>query len=165
MKFGRNAVFRIENRDVQFARPDFDQIQRVNIKAPFQITQTVLPHMKNKRWGRVVNIASIFSQISKAHRASYSTSKFGLDGLTTALAVEVAEFGILANCVSPGFIDTELTQKILGEATINKLKQEIPMKRLGQAYEIAELVTFLCSEKNTYLTGQNIVIDGGFTRV
>tara|TARA_X000000950_G_scaffold208246_1_gene250412 strand:- start:1186 stop:1893 length:708 start_codon:yes stop_codon:yes gene_type:complete len=144
---------------------DFDQIQRVNIKAPFQITQTVLPHMKNKRWGRVVNIASIFSQISKAHRASYSTSKFGLDGLTTALAVEVAEFGILANCVSPGFIDTELTQKILGEATINKLKQEIPMKRLGQAYEIAELVTFLCSEKNTYLTGQNIVIDGGFTRV
>lgn len=144
---------------------DFDQIQRVNIKAPFQIIQTVLPYMKNNKWGRVINIASIFGKISKAHRASYSASKFGLDGLTTALAVEVAEFGILANCVSPGFIHTDLTTKILGKEAIEKLEEEIPIKRLGQANEIAELVAFLCSEKNSYLTGQNIVIDGGFTRV
>ncbi|MAJ81809.1 MAG: dehydrogenase [Legionellales bacterium] len=144
---------------------DFDQIQRVNIKAPFQIIQTVLPYMKNNKWGRVINIASIFGKISKAHRASYSASKFGLDGLTTALAVEVAEFGILANCVSPGFIHTDLTTKILGKEAIDKLEKEIPIKRLGQANEIAELVAFLCSEKNSYLTGQNIVIDGGFTRV
>ena len=121
--------------------------------------------MKNNKWGRVINIASIFGKISKAHRASYSASKFGLDGLTTALAVEVAEFGILANCVSPGFIHTDLTTKILGKEAIDKLEKEIPIKRLGQANEIAELVAFLCSEKNSYLTGQNIIIDGGFTRV
>ena len=169
---GRNIDVLVNNAGINMIAPyesideaDFDQIQRVNIKAPFQIIQTVLPHMKNNQWGRVINIASIFGKISKAHRASYSASKFGLDGLTTALAVEVAEFGILANCVSPGFIHTDLTTKILGKEAIEKLEKEIPIKRLGQANEIAELVAFLCSEKNSYLTGQNIVIDGGFTRV
>jgi NAD(P)-dependent dehydrogenase (short-subunit alcohol dehydrogenase family) len=169
---GRNIDVLVNNAGINMIAPyesideaDFDQIQRVNIKAPFQIIQTVLPHMKNNQWGRVINIASIFGKISKAHRASYSASKFGLDGLTTALAVEVAEFGILANCVSPGFIHTDLTTKILGKEAIEKLAKEIPIKRLGQANEIAELVAFLCSEKNSYLTGQNIVIDGGFTRV
>ena len=77
----------------------------------------------------------------------------------------MAEYGVLANCVSPGFIETDLTRKILGDEAIEKLKAEIPIKRLGQAHEIAECVAFLCNEKNSYLTGQNIVVDGGFTRV
>lgn len=93
---GRKIDVLVNNAGINMIAPyesieeaDFDQIQRVNIKAPFQIIQTVLPHMKNNQWGRVINIASIFGKISKAHRASYSASKFGLDGLTTALAVEM----------------------------------------------------------------------------
>ena len=121
--------------------------------------------MKKKQWGRIVNITSIFGKISKEFRAAYSCTKFGLDGMTLALAAEVASQGILANCVAPGFIDTDLTHQVLGEEGITKLSQEIPMKRLGQPHEIAKLVAWLCSEENTYLTGQNIAIDGGFSRV
>ena len=139
---------------------DFDQIQRVNMKAPFQITQTVLPHMKNKRWGRVVNIASIFSQISKAHRASYSTSKFGLDGLTTALAVEVAEFGILANCVSPGFIKTNMTES-LNEEQKKTIIDKIPLGMIGSPNDVANCVEFLASEESRYITGETIHVNGG----
>jgi len=144
---------------------DFDNILQVNLRVPFQICQAVIPYMEKEEWGRIVNITSIFSNISKEHRASYSSSKFGLDGMTSALAAEVSKKGILANCVGPGFIDTDLTKEVLGEAEIAKLKDQIPMKRLGQTSEIASLVSWLVSNENTYLTGQNLMIDGGFTRV
>jgi len=112
-----------------------------------------------------VNITSIFGHITKEYRAPYSTSKFGLDGMTAALSAEVAEFGILANCVGPGFIDTELTRTVLGEKGMNELRKRIPIKRLGKPEEVAKLVLWLVSAENTYLTGQNIMIDGGFSRV
>ena len=121
--------------------------------------------MKTCQWGRIVNITSIFGNISKEYRASYSSSKFGLDGMTAALSAEVSEFGILANSVGPGFIDTDLTRTVLGQEGIKILEKRIPMKRLGQANEIASLVSWLASEDNTYLTGQNLIIDGGFSRV
>jgi 3-oxoacyl-[acyl-carrier protein] reductase len=121
--------------------------------------------MKRNRWGRIVNISSIFGNISKEFRASYSASKFGLDGMTAALSAEVSEFNILANCIGPGFIDTEMTRNVLGEKGMMELKDRIPMKRLGQPEEIAALVSWLVSDENTYLTAQNIMIDGGFTRV
>jgi len=144
---------------------DFDKIHNVNLRTPLLLSQAVLQNMKNKNWGRIVNISSIFGNISKEYRASYSSSKFGLDGMTVALAAEVSKFGILANCVGPGFIDTELTQNILGRAGINTLKERIPMQRLGKPEEIAAFVSWLVSEENTYLTGQNLIIDGGFSRV
>lgn len=149
----------------EISKHDFCVIQKVNLEAPFLISRAALPHMKEQRWGRIVNIASIFSKISKVFRASYSASKFALDGLTTALAVELAPYNVLANCVSPGFIDTDLTRQVLGEQGMQALSEEIPIKRLGTADEIAHCVAWLCSDTNTYLTGQNIVIDGGFTRV
>src|SRR5690606_17800443 len=98
-------------------------------------------------------------------RGSYSASKFALDGLTTSLAIEVAQDNVLANCVAPGFIDTELTRRILGESGIKELVRQVPIRRLGNPAEIAALVYWLVSEENTFMTGQNIVIDGGFTRV
>ena len=143
----------------------FDNILNTNLKAPFLLCQAVIPQMKKNRWGRIVNISSIFGNISKEFRASYSASKFGLDGMTAALSAEVSEFNILANCVGPGFIDTELTKNILGEKGMIELKDRIPMRRLGRPKEIAALVSWLVSDENTYLTGQNIMIDGGFTRV
>jgi len=144
---------------------DFDRILRVNLRTPFQLCQAVIPNMKQNNWGRIVNLTSIFGNITKEYRAPYSSSKFGLDGMTAALSAEVSEFGILANSVGPGFIDTDLTRNVLGDKGIAKIQKSIPMKRLGRVDEIASLVSWLVSEENTYISGQNIMIDGGFSRV
>ena len=144
---------------------EFLQIQQVNLHAPFRICQAVLSGMQSAGWGRIVNIASIWSIVSKEQRAPYSASKFGIDGMTVALAAEVAQQGVLVNCVSPGFIDTELTREVLGETGINEMVQKVPIMRLGDCQEVARLVLWLCSEENTYVTAQNIAIDGGFSRV
>jgi len=144
---------------------EFLQIQQVNLHTPFRLCQAVIPGMKARAWGRIVNIASIWGKISKEHRASYSASKFALDGMTVALSAEVARFGILANCVSPGFINTELTGKVLGDEGIKAQVAVVPIGRLGEPEEIAAFVAWLASPNNTYISGQNIAIDGGFTRV
>jgi 3-oxoacyl-[acyl-carrier protein] reductase len=144
---------------------DFARIQQVNVTAPFLLMRALVPGMRRQGWGRIVNVTSIFGVVSKEQRAPYSASKFALDGMTAALAAEVAADGVLANCVSPGFIDTELTRTILGEQGIANLVARVPMKRLGRAEEIANFVAWLCGEENTYISGQNLVIDGGFTRV
>lgn len=144
---------------------DFDNILRVNLRAPFQLCQAVIPHMRHQNWGRIVNITSIFGNVTKEYRAPYSSSKFGLHGMTAAMAAEVAEYGILANSVGPGFIDTDLTRNVLGESGMAELKGRIPIKRLGQVDEIAAYVSWLVSRENTYISGQNLMIDGGFTSV
>lgn len=149
----------------EIAVADFDRIQDVNVRTPMLLCRSVVPGMRAKRWGRIVNIASIFGLVSREQRASYSTSKFALDGLTTALAIEVAADGVLANCVSPGFIGTDLTRRVLGEAGIADVVARVPMRRLGRPEEVAALVSWLAGPENTFLTGQNIVIDGGFIRV
>ena len=140
-------------------------IQQVNVFGPFRLCQAVLPNMVEKKWGRIINLSSIWGKISMAHRAAYSASKFALDGMTVALAAEYSSSGILANCIAPGFIDTELTKRMLGEAGIKALVSKVPANRLGNVAEIAELALWLASEKNSFITGQNIAIDGGFTRV
>ena len=129
-----------------------------------EICRAAVSHMKATGWGRIVNISSVWSKISKEHRAPYSASKFALDGLTLALAIEYAKHNILANCVAPGFVDTDMTRGILGEEGINKLMQVVPIGRLARPEEIAKFVVWLASESNTYITGQNIAVDGGFTR-
>ena len=158
---GINKIDEFANIDID----DFDRILKVNLRAPFLLCQAVIPHMKENSWGRIVNITSIWGNVTKEYRASYSSSKFGLDGMTVALASELSEMGILANSVGPGFIDPDLTRTILGEKGIEEVLSQIPIKRLGQANEIASLVSWLVSNENTYISGQNIMIDGGFTRV
>ena len=144
---------------------DFLKIQQVNVVAPFILCQAVIPSMQLKKWGRIVNISSIWSKIGKEYRAPYMASKFALDGVTLAVAAEHAQDGILANCVAPGFTDTDLTRNTLGNVGIEKLIQFIPAKRMAQPKEIAEFVYWLASNNNTYISGQNIAIDGGFSRV
>ena len=121
--------------------------------------------MRKKGWGRIVNVTSIFGVISKELRGAYSASKFGLDGLTAALAAEAAADGVLANCVAPGFIDTDLTRRVLGPRGMAEMAKRIPARRLGKPAEIAALVAWLAGPENTYLSGQQVVIDGGFSRV
>lgn len=157
--FNRNAPF------TQIDPADFLAIQQVNVFAPFMLCRAAIPAMRDRKWGRIVNISSIWGKISMAHRASYSASKFALDGLTVALAAEHAADGILANSIAPGFIDTELTHRMLGDEGIRALTAKVPAGRLGKVEEIARLVLWLSTDENSFIAGQNIAIDGGFTRV
>ena len=149
----------------EFSSDDLDKINHVNLKVPFQLCQAVISGMKEKMKGRIINICSVFGVVSKEYRAPYSASKFGLDGMTISLAAEVAKYGILANCVSPGFIRTSLTEKILKKKGIEEILTQVPIGRLGEVAEVAALVSWLCGPDNSYISGQNIVIDGGFSRV
>ena len=155
------------NRLAPFAETsaeDLSALHRVNVLAPLLLCRAVLPAMRERRWGRIVNIASIWSLRSLAGRAAYSASKFGLDGLTTALAAEVAADNVLANCVSPGFVDTELLRRMLSAAQIAELVAQVPMRRLARPEEVAAFVAWLAGPDNTYISGQNLPIDGGYTR-
>lgn len=156
------------NINASFAEIDlnnFKAIQTVNVLTPFLLSQAVIEKMEINKWGRIVNISSIWGKVSMKGRAAYSASKFALDGLTIALAAECSSSGIMANCVAPGFIDTDLTRRMLSSDQIEKLTSKVPIGRLGEVNEISELVLWLSSPENTFVTGQNISIDGGFTRV
>ena len=142
---------------------DWDWINAVNLKGPFLLSRNVSEKMKQQESGKIINIASIFSVVSKEKRAAYSTTKWGLIGFTKAVALDLAPFNVLVNAVSPGFVDTALTRRIIGPKNIKKLVETIPQKRLANTDEIANVVLFLCSDLNTYITGQNIIVDGGFT--
>ena len=121
--------------------------------------------MKTAKYGRIINIASIFSKISKERRSVYSATKFGIHGLTVGVSNDLSRFNILVNTVSPGFIMTDLTKKNLSSNEIEMLTQQIPAKRMGETKDIANTVIFLASHFNTYITGQNIIVDGGFVNV
>ena len=121
--------------------------------------------MIKNNYGRVVNIASIFSKISKEKRAVYSATKFGIHGLTVGASNDLASQNILVNTVSPGFVLTDLTRKNLTLIEMDSLTNQIPSKRLASTSDISSVVVFLLSDLNQYLTGQNIIVDGGFTNV
>lgn len=144
---------------------DWKEILAVNLEAPFMITRAVSKLMKKNHYGRIVNIVSIFGVISKAKRSVYTTTKFGLRGLTVASAIELAPYNVLVNSVSPGFVLTELTKSILSEEEMKNLAAQVPIGRFAKSDEISSVVLFLASSLNTYLTGQNIVVDGGFVNV
>ena len=144
---------------------DWKDILNVNLEAPFMITRSVSRSMKKNRYGRIINIASIFGVISKAKRSIYTTTKFGLRGLTVSSAIELAPYNVLVNSVSPGFVLTELTKSILSEEEMKYLASQVPIGRFAEPDEISRVVLFLASSLNTYLTGQNIVVDGGFVNV
>lgn len=155
------------NRLAPFAETDpgaFLLLHKINVFAPMLLCRAVVPGMRLRRWGRIVNVASIWSQRSLAGRAAYSASKFGIDGMTAALAAEVAADNVLANCVSPGFIETAMLRSAIGEEGIRKMVGQVPMNRLGRPEEIAAFVAWLAGPENTYISGQNMAIDGGYTR-
>jgi 3-oxoacyl-[acyl-carrier protein] reductase len=157
---GINKISSLEEVSLE----DFQSIQQVNVLAPFILCQAAIPSMKLKGWGRIINVSSIWGKRGASHRAAYSASKFALDGLTVALATEYAEKGIIANCIAPGFIDTSLTRQILGEVGLQAAISRVPTRRLGTVKEVAGLVLWLASADNTFVSGQNISIDGGFSR-
>ena len=144
---------------------DLDAVLDINLRAPFLVCRSVTRLMKKAGYGRIVNIASIWSVISKPGRSVYAATKFGLVGMTKTLAAELAASNILVNAVSPGFVETEMTATTLSEDERRALASQVPINRFAQPVEIAKVVLFLASDQNTYLTGQNIVVDGGFVSV
>ncbi len=158
------GINRIRNT-VDCLLEDFEDVVTVNLTSTFRLSRVCAVNMKQLGWGRIVNIASIWSEISKAGRAPYSASKAGVVGLTRALSAEFSASGVLINSVSPGFIETELTRNSLTEEEIDRLCEQVPAGRLGQPDEVAALVSWLASTENTFISGQNVIIDGGFTHV
>ena len=140
------------------------KVLTVNYEMVVKTTQAISRKMiAENKGGKIVNIASIWATQTKKGRSIYTSTKAALVGFTRGVAVDLAEHGILVNAVSPGFTETELTAQTMGEAGIKDICQQIPLGRLAQPEEIAKVVSFLASDDNSYITGQNIITDGGFT--
>jgi 3-oxoacyl-[acyl-carrier protein] reductase len=127
--------------------------------------QAVSENMKTKMFGRIVNISSIWGSVGKDKRCSYSSSKFGIRGLTVSAAAELAKFNILVNTVSPGFTLTDLTKQSLSSREMVEICSKIPMMRMAETHEISSPIVFLSSRANSYISGQNIIVDGGYSSV
>ena len=146
----------------EISSDDFEEVIQINLLGHFRLTQGLVKSMKARRYGRIVNISSIWSFVSRERRVSYSAAKAGLNGLTRAMALELAPYNILVNAVAPGYVNTDLTKKNNTLVELDAISKQIPLGRLAEPSEIAECVAFLCSSKNSYITGQVIVIDGGY---
>ncbi len=160
-----NAGVNKIQRATEVGAADLDWMLMINLRAPFLLAQAVLPGMSQRKWGRIVNVASIWGVITKPGRSAYTATKHGIVGLTKTLAVEHAADGVLVNAVSPGFTRTELTASTNTPAELEALARSVPAARLAEPVEIARTVLFLASDLNTYITGQNVVVDGGYTSV
>ena len=145
--------------------PAWKEMLQVNLTAPLELIQGFSPGMREEKWGRIVNISSVFSLVTRENRAAYSATKSGLNGLTRTCAVELAADDVLVNAVCPGYVETEMTRRNNAPAELSAIAATIPIRRLAQPDEIARVVGFLCSEENTYCTGQMLSVDGGFTLV
>jgi 3-oxoacyl-[acyl-carrier protein] reductase len=141
---------------------DFDKLIQINLKGAFIISKYISNKMIKHRYGRIVNISSIFGGTSFLKRSIYSMTKAGIEGMTRGMALDLAKYDILVNAVSPGITLTDLTRNILGEDGIKEKKKNIPLGRLATTEDISNVVLFLCSDLNNYITGQNIIVDGGY---
>lgn len=141
---------------------NIDGTIQTNLTAPIKLIRGFVPYMKKNNWGRIVNISSIFGVVARGKQVLYSATKHGINGATQALALELAPHNILVNSVCPGFTNTELVT-INPPEKIKAIEADIPLRRLAQPEEIAEVVKFLISDKNTYITGASIIVDGAFS--
>jgi 3-oxoacyl-[acyl-carrier protein] reductase len=160
----------VNNAGINFlkALPDLDsstwsQMQQVNLAAALALIQWAAPFMRARKWGRILNVSSVFGLVTKEKRGAYSMTKAALNALTRSAAVELGPDGILVNSLCPGYVDTEMTRRNNSPADLEKIMNAIPLRRLALPDELARVAGFLCSEENNYLTGQAVVADGGFT--
>ena len=145
---------------LRMKRADWDAVLNTNLTSAYVCTQQVIGSMLKQRWGRIINIASVFGQIGQAGQVNYSSSKAGLIGLTMAIAREVASRNITANAVAPGFIDTAMTSVLSEDFRQNAMKV-IPLGRIGTPDDVASAVRFLASDEASYITGHVLNVNGG----
>ena len=139
---------------------DWETVVGTNLTGAFRVCRAVVPSMVRGRYGRIVNVSSVVGSMGNAGQGNYSASKAGLEGFTRSLARELASRNITANCVAPGFIETDMTRE-LGESVRQGLLSQIPMKRLGTSEDVAAAVLFLLGEQASYVTGTTMHVNGG----
>jgi 3-oxoacyl-[acyl-carrier protein] reductase len=155
-----NAGITRDQLVMRMKRADWDAVLNTNLTSAYLCTQQAIGSMLKQRWGRIINITSVFGQMGQAGQANYASSKAGLIGLTMALAREVASRNITCNAVAPGFIETGMTAGLSEEFKQNAVKM-IPLGRVGTADEVASAVCFLASEEASYITGHVLNVNGG----
>lgn len=139
---------------------DWNEVMRINLGGCFNMAKATFPGMRDRGWGRIVNIGSINGQAGQYGQVNYAAAKSGIHGFTKALAQEGAKFGVTVNAIAPGYIDTDMVAAV-PEAVLEKIVAKIPVGRLGQAMEIARGVAFLTSEDGGFVTGSTMSINGG----
>lgn len=155
-----NAGITRDKLVLKMEESDFDAVINVNLKGAFNMIKHTYSHFMRKRSGKIVNVASIVGINGNAGQANYSASKAGIIGMTKSVAKELAGRGITVNAVAPGFIDTSMTG-VLPEKVRKEMSAGIPMKRIGLPEDVANVISFLCSEESSYVTGEVIRVDGG----
>lgn len=145
---------------MRMKKEDFENVIDVNLIGTFNVTKNVISYMMKARTGRIINISSVVGVSGNAGQTNYSASKAGIIGFTKSLAKEVGSRGILVNAVAPGFIETQMTD-VLKDEIKEEIAKTIPLKRMGVAQDVANVVKFLASEESSYITGQVINVDGG----
>ena len=155
-----NAGITRDQLVMRMKRADWDAVIQTNLTSAYLCTQQVTSSMLKQRWGRIINVASVFGQMGQAGQANYAASKAGLIGLTMAIARELASRNITCNAVAPGFIDTAMTEVLSGEFKDGALKM-IPLGRTGTPEEVGHAVAFLASEEAGYITGHVLNVNGG----
>ena len=155
-----NAGITRDNLLMRMSEEEFDKVIETNLKGTFIVTKAVTKYMMKKRNGSIVNLSSVVGVAGNAGQCNYSASKAGVIGFTKSVAKELASRNIRANAVAPGFIETDMTA-VLSDAVKENIHNQIPLKRMGSAKEVANLIYFLGSDESSYITGQVINIDGG----
>lgn len=155
-----NAGITRDNLILRMSEEEWDQVLDINLKGTFNCLKTVTRPMMKARSGRIINIASVVGIMGNPGQANYAASKAGIIGLTKSAAKELASRGINVNAIAPGFIETTMTEA-LGDEAKEKLTSQIPLKRLGEVADVANLVVFLASDNASYITGEVIKVDGG----
>jgi NAD(P)-dependent dehydrogenase (short-subunit alcohol dehydrogenase family) len=159
-----NAGVNIRKPLTEFPVDEWRSVIDINLVGPFLVCRAFVPTMKRRGYGRIINTTSTMSHVATANRTAYAASKAGLLGFTRALAIELAPERITVNGISPGWFETELTKPIWGNPEANQsLISKIPLGCWGDVKDIAKLAVYLCSEEAGYITGTDILIDGGYT--
>ena len=155
-----NAGITSDNLLMRMSEDDWDNVLNVNLKAAFTAIKAASRTMIKQRSGRIINISSVVGLMGNAGQVNYAASKAGLIGMTKSVAREFASRGITANCIAPGYIETEMTNKLKDEVK-SSLNEQIPLGRIGNVEDIAYAVAFLASDEASYITGQTLAVDGG----
>ncbi len=158
-----NAGINIRKPLTEFTADEWRSVIDTNLTGPFLVCHAFVPHMKGRGYGRIINTTSTMSHVATPNRTAYAASKAGLLGFTRALALELAPEGITVNGISPGWFETELTKPLWSDPEANdRLVSRIPLGRWGDVKDVAKLAVYLCSEEAGYITGTDILIDGGY---